>query len=183
MKEPRYMTLKGGLWFACVAIIIIAIYLTPLLSYAEKSRFFWQIALLSLISCLLMFLWRVSVGETGHVTCLGFDTKIRCESGVYLMPALVPFLRGIDLIIGFAVEVPSQQHEGNTSNIKVLFDQRRPVHHIKTETNLIGSIFSQIANSFIFFLFDLTTADGKVKYYKIGGIGYGIAWVVARATH
>lgn len=99
------------------------------------------------------------------------------------MPALVPFLRGIDIVFGFAVEVPSQHHEGNTSNVKILFDQRRPIHNVNTQTGLFGSILSQLASGTIFFLFDLRSADGKVKYYKIGGIGYVVAWVMALATH
>ena len=130
-----------------------------------------------------MFLWKVDVSETGHVMCFSFDTKVRCGPGISLMPALVPFLREIALILGFSVEVPSPQHEGNTSNIKILFDQRRPLHHVNTQTGLFGSIMSQLMSSFIFFIFDLRSADGKVKYYKIGGIGYVIAWCMALATH
>jgi hypothetical protein len=173
---------REGLWFAFSSIVIIAFYVTPLLGLALSKQYFWQIFLLSCVSCLLMFLWRVSVGEIGHVTCLGFDTKIRCRSGVYLMPALFPFLRGIDIIFGFGVEVPSDHHEGNTSNIRLLFDQRRPIHHVNTQAGFFGSLLSQTLSGVIFFLLDLRSSDGKVKYYKIGGIGYVTSWIITFAS-
>ena len=182
ISESRFIKAKIGLWFAFSTLIMIGLYLFPLLDFASKSRLFWYIAGLSFISCLCMFLWRVSVGETGHLTCFGFDTKIRCGSGIYLMPALLPFLRGIDLVFGFAVEVPSQQHEGNTTNIRHFSDQRTASYRVNTHTNFLLMLLGQLFSNLILFLLDLRSADGKVKYYKIGGIGYAVAWGMAFAT-
>jgi hypothetical protein len=184
VKEIRYITRKEGLWFAFATLIIIfAIYLVPVIYYARGSKLFYQIIAFSFFSCVLMFFWRVRVGEIAWVTIVGFDTGLRCSSGGYLMPSLLPFLRSWDIILGCGAEVPTTQNEGNTVNIRQFADQRMKTYHVTMQTGLLAGTISQILANILFFMTDLRDADGRVKYYKLGGIGYVVSLIAAMLPH
>ncbi len=183
-KQSRYMTPKEGLWFAFSTVILFgALYLVPILHYAQNSRLLVHITSISFVSCLFMFFWRVRAGEIAWITILGFDTGLRCGSGGYLMPALLPFLRAWDIILGFGAEVPTVHHEGNTTSIRHLSDQRMARYQVNMQASLLAGKSSQILGNIFYFLIDLRDADGRVKYYKLGGYGYVTAWMIAVSTH
>jgi hypothetical protein len=178
MKEARYANGREMWFFALFALIPIAIYFGPLgfALWSKKSNTWWLLAF-ALFCCWMMFNWRVKSGEIGHVMCFGFDTGLRTGPGNYLMPSLAPFLRGMDLVLGWSVEPPSDQHEGNTHNIRHFYDQRAPSYRINTETGMLGALLGQLISNFFLWLFDSRAPDGKFKYYKYGGLGYVVCWI------
>lgn len=126
---------------------------------------------------IFMFLWTVEIGELGVLTFFGFDTGIRYESGHYILPNALPFLREIRLVIGFGLTVIGR----NT---------HREVHHHRDDrykhytvdlktTSFIKTNLDKALTDFIRWLTTFTGRDGEIEYYRVGRLLYLVLIVAA----
>ena len=175
----RYATTKELLLLVFLGFLTAVIYTVPLGIHVWGSQKFWWFVLFSFCFSLVMTCSKVNVGEIGHILILSFDTKLRCGPGIYPTPTMLPFLRGIGIPIGVTVEVPSEQHEGNIKQIRIFQNQLLPVYTINTQAGLFSSLFSRCLSTAWVWVSDIYEPNGKIKYYKIGGLGYGGTWLVS----
>ena len=160
-----------------VAHIPILLYFVPQLIFIHNGKAFWIAYVSGYLGALLMFNWKVSVGEEGSILIFGFDTGWRVGPGNYPSPAIFPFLRGFHVVVGVSVEVPSKHHEGNTTNIKHWFDQRFPSVRINVQSGRFAALLGALFTNILIFLWDVFEPNGKLKYGKVGAYVYFGTWI------
>jgi hypothetical protein len=183
MRTPRYLTLKEiGKW-ALLAHIPVAVYVFPLIFQIYSGAASWLACIVGYLGALLMFNWKVDVGEEGCVLLFGHDTGLRTGPGNFPMPSIFPFLRGGKLILGYSVEVPSQQHHGNTVAIHHFQDQHVPSVRVNVESGQLAALVGLATSNLVLWLWDIFEPNGKLKFGKVGGYLYFGSWAYALAAH
>ncbi len=173
------------LFFLGSAAVAGFVYFLPLWQYSNGAGPYTMA--IAIASMMFLFMSRVKLNEQGHVVFLGFPINIVCGPGTYWMPNALPFLQSIAIPLGFGIEherVSSFGEVGGNPNITHNHDVRLNSYRVTHETN---SLFALNADRLLgllgAFLFSFHDREGRFKYYKLGGILYAVAWVLAFANH
>ncbi len=177
MKIPRYLTLKEIGVLVLFAHVPVFFYNLPLMVNVYQRGVSWAACLVSYLGTLLMFTWKINVGEQGYILLFGHDTKLRTGPGLFLAPSLLPFLRGWGIIFGVSVESDSPQHHGNTVNVHHFQDQRVPAVRVNVESGHLSALIGLAASNLTIWFFNVFDPNGKLKFGKIGGYLYFGSWI------
>lgn len=133
------------------------------------------------LSTLLMFMWVVRLGEVGRLILFETDTGRDFSSGIYFLPNLFPFVRGIDLVLGYGLVITERLYTNNTQrNINHYVDQRLPTYRVDVKTDsLFRANLDRKTNLFFKWLFTTRGRDGHVEYYRVGRIGFLVMIIAA----
>lgn len=169
------------LFFSC---LIAGTYTALLYTTLPDSKWLSTISMFAFGFSLLSQASYVDAGEVGILLgVFGADTGVRCLSGLYFNPSILATLRGLKILLGYAIAVPTNNHEGNTSNVQINYDQGRTSYKMNHDTtSLIIMKADQVVSSFASWASNITDAGGKIKYYKIGMLGYYGCFILAFIT-
>ncbi len=138
-------------------------------TYAAGSIYVNELRIVGGLCFLMMFLWKVEVGEVGVLTFLEFERRERVRPGLYILPNLFPFFREIGIVIGYGIGFADKAEGKIPSRVQHYSDQRLSAYRVDVKTD--SFIKANLDRNFNLFANHLTTFKddyGRFQYYRVG---------------
>lgn len=160
-------------------------YLGGFYYYAQGTVYASYFVAAAVVCAILMFLWVPEIGEDNRLMFFGFDTGVTVKPGTYILANAAPFLREINLHLGFSITRlrGNEKIYNENVNVKIFKDQRKTEYSARvTTTSFLALNFDKFLHNVVAFLLDFKGEYDQVQYYKVGRTAFLILLLVTAAA-